>query len=261
MTTETHDARDAAESFGADAERYDRTRPRYPDELVARIVAASPGPELLDVGIGTGIAARQFRAAGCQVVGVDVDDRMAALARRDGFAVEVSRFEEWDDAGRTFDTVAAGQTWHWVDPAGGAAKAAAVLRPGGLLALFWNGAQVPPGLIAAFAAVHRPVMPGPLAEMWSRPVEEGYAAMASRAAEGIVAAGAFGEPQRWSVEWDRTYSRDEWLDQLPTGGVYVRLTPAQLDQVLAGVGAAIDAAGGLVPVHYTTVAVTAPRLV
>jgi SAM-dependent methyltransferase len=213
MTTETHDARDAAESFGADAERYDRTRPRYPDELVARIVAASPGPELLDVGIGTGIAARQFRAAGCRVVGVDVDDRMAA-----------------------------------------------VLRPGGLLALFWNGAQVPPGLIAAFAAVHRPVMPGPLAEMWSRPVEEGYAAMASRAAEGIVATGAFGEPRRWSVEWDRTYSRDEWLDQLPTGGVYVRLTPARLDQVLAGVGAAIDAAGGLVPVHYTTVAVTAPRL-
>jgi hypothetical protein len=31
-----------AESFGTDAERYDRTRPRYPDALVERIVAASP---------------------------------------------------------------------------------------------------------------------------------------------------------------------------------------------------------------------------
>jgi ubiquinone/menaquinone biosynthesis C-methylase UbiE len=94
MSTQTHSARDAAESFGADAERYDRTRPRYPDDLVARIVAASPGPDVLDVGIGTGIAARQFRAAGCRVVGVDVDERMAEFARRDGFEVEVCTAQE-----------------------------------------------------------------------------------------------------------------------------------------------------------------------
>ena len=134
-----------------------------------------------------------------------------------------------------------------------------MLRPRGLLAVFWNGAQVPPALAEAFAEVHRPVMPGPLAQMWSRPVEEGYPAMASRAEAGIVAAGGFGEPERWTVGWDRTYSRDKWLDQLPTGGVYVRLTPAQLEQVRDGVGAAIDAAGGTVPVHYATVAVTAAR--
>jgi len=53
-----------AESFGSDAERYDRTRPRYPDAMVDRIVAASPGPDMLDVGCGTGIEARQFQAAG-----------------------------------------------------------------------------------------------------------------------------------------------------------------------------------------------------
>jgi ubiquinone/menaquinone biosynthesis C-methylase UbiE len=51
-----------AESFGTDAERYDRARPRYPDALVERIAAGSPGPDVLDVGCGTGIAARQFQA-------------------------------------------------------------------------------------------------------------------------------------------------------------------------------------------------------
>jgi hypothetical protein len=101
-------------------------------------------------------------------------------------------------------------------------------------------------------------MPGPLAEVWTRPVVEAYTTMAATASDGIVAAGALGEPERWSVEWDHTYSRDEWLGQLPTGGAYVRLTPAQLGDVLAGVGAAIDA-GGSVPVRYTTVAVTAVR--
>ncbi|MFC8820298.1 SAM-dependent methyltransferase, partial [Streptomyces rochei] len=55
---ESHEVRRMAESFGADAQRYDRARPGYPDALVARIVAGSPGSEVLDVGCGTGIAAR-----------------------------------------------------------------------------------------------------------------------------------------------------------------------------------------------------------
>jgi SAM-dependent methyltransferase len=51
---EAHRQREMAESFGIDPGRYDRTRPRYPDALVARIAAASPGPDVLDVGCGTG---------------------------------------------------------------------------------------------------------------------------------------------------------------------------------------------------------------
>jgi SAM-dependent methyltransferase len=259
VSTPTHRVRDAAESFGADAGRYDRTRPSYPEALVQAVVAAAPGRDVLDVGIGTGIAARQFRAAGCQVTGIDADERMAAFARRDGFEVDVATFEEWDAAGRTFDVVVAGQTWHWVDPVAGASAAAAVLRPGGRLALFWNAAQVAPELAAAFAAAHRPVMPGPLAEVWTRPVADAYGVMAAAAEDGVRRSGAFREPARWTFEWDHTYSRAEWLDQLPTGGGYVRLTPAQLEEVLAGVGAAIDEAAGVVPVHYTTVVVTAVR--
>ena len=125
-----------AESFGSDAGRYDRTRPRYPDALVERIIAASPGPDILDVGCGTGIAARQFQAAGGKVLGVEPDARMAEFARRTGVEVEVATFEAWDPAGRKFDAVIAGTAWHWVDPVAGAAKAAQVLRPGGRLAPF-----------------------------------------------------------------------------------------------------------------------------
>ena len=73
-----------AESFGEDAERYDRTRPPYPGVLVDWIVAASPGRDVLDVGCGTGIAARQIQAAGAVVLGVEPDARMAEFARRTG---------------------------------------------------------------------------------------------------------------------------------------------------------------------------------
>src|SRR5215831_1452321 len=176
-----HQHRQVAESFGADPERYDRARPRYPGALVDRIVAASPGPDVLDVGIGTGIAARQFQAAGCRVLGVDVDARMAGLARQRGLEAEVSAFEAWDPAGRTFDAVIAAQAWHWVDPVTGAAQAARVLRPGGRLAAFWNVMQPPPGMADAFAAVYRRVAPDLPFTPWSRPALDVYSGMFTKA--------------------------------------------------------------------------------
>jgi SAM-dependent methyltransferase len=122
------------------------------------IVAASPGPDVLDVGCGTGIAARQFQAAGCHVLGVEPDARMAEFARRSGVQVEAATFEAWDPAGRAFHAVIAGQAWHWVEPVAGAAKAARVLKPGGRLAVFWHVFQLPSNVADAFAAVYRPVL-------------------------------------------------------------------------------------------------------
>lgn len=242
---EPHHPRQMAESFGVDPERYDRTRPRYPDAMVDAIAAASPGTDVLDVGIGTGIAARQFHAAGCRVLGVEPDARMAEFARRGGFAIEVTTFEAWDPAGRAFDAVVSGQTWHWVDPVAGAAKAAEALRRGGRLAVFWNVDQPPPELAEAFAAVYRRVMPdSPVARRSTMSGSDGYAMLCDKAADGIRQVGAFGDPERWKFDWERSYARDEWLDQLPTTGVLTRLPPAILDEVLTGIGAAIDAAGG-----------------
>jgi len=261
----TPEARDLAGSFGADPDRYDRARPRYPDELITALVAASPGPDVLDVGIGTGIVARQLLAAGCTVLGVDVDARMAEWSRRHGLDVEVSAFEQWDPAGRTFDAVVAGQTWHWVDPVAGAAKAAEALRPGGRLAVFWNAGLPPSDVGEASAAVYDRVLPGSLAARWaastasSSAAADGYSALCAKAADGMRETGGFGEPEVWRFEWERTYTRDEWLDVLPTTGAHTLLPPELLAEVLAGVGAAIDAVGGGFTARYTTDAVVAAR--
>ncbi|MGW6460653.1 class I SAM-dependent methyltransferase [Streptomyces sp. NPDC055078] len=257
--SEPHRARRTAESFGSDPERYDRARPRYPDALVERIVAASPGPDLLDVGIGTGIAARQFRAAGCRVLGVDADARMGAWARRHGLEVEVAAFESWDPARRTFDAVVSGQTWHWVDPVLGAAKAADALRPGGRLAVFWNAGRPSPDLAEAFAEVYRRALPDSLASRSWTAGPDGYAALCAKAADGIREAGAFDEPEQWRFDWERPFTRDEWLDQLPTTGGHHQLPPAESAKVLAGIGAAVDAVGGVFTMRYATMAVTAAR--
>jgi SAM-dependent methyltransferase len=260
-----HEARQVAESFGVDVERYDRARPRYPDSLVERIVSASPGRDILDVGCGTGIAARQFQAAGAAVLGVDPDARMAEFARRTGIAVEVSTFEAWEPAGRAFDAVVAGQSWHWVDPVAGAAKAARVLRPGGRLAVFGHVFEPPPAVADAFAAVYRRVAPdSPFNRQGSSAQSAGsalelYQAMFAKAADGIREAGGFGEPEQWRFDWEQPYTRDEWLDLLPTQGTLTGLPPDELAEVLDGVGAAIDAIGGSFTLPYITLAATAAR--
>jgi SAM-dependent methyltransferase len=258
---EIHEQRQVAESFGAEAERYDRTRPPYPGTLVRRIVAASPGPDVLDVGCGTGTAARQFQAAGCRVLGVDPDARMAEFARRSGVPAEVSTFEAWDSDGREFDAVIAGTAWHWVDPVAGAAKAAQVLRDGGLLAPFHHVFQTPPEILDAQISSYREVAPDSPVDLEPlRHALDAYQPLFDNIAAGIRQAGAFGEPEQWQFSWERTYTRDEWLDQLPSHGQLFVMAPGKLARLLDGIGAAIDAMGGSFTMPYTTVAVTAVRL-
>jgi SAM-dependent methyltransferase len=271
-----------AESFGTDPERYDRARPRYPEAMVDRIIGAGPevpvgrlagaglevpvgrlagaGPEVLDVGCGTGIAARQFQAAGCTVLGVEPDPRMAEFARRSGVPVEVATFESWDPAGRSFDTVVAGTAWHWVDPVAGPAKAAQVLRPGGRLAAFWQVVDPPPEVAGALAATYRRVAPdSPFPIGPAVPNADAYQPLFTRAADGMRETGAFGEPEQWRFDSERSYTRAEWLDHLPTSGALTRLPPDQLAELLAGVGAAIDAIGGRFTAAQATVVVIAAR--
>jgi SAM-dependent methyltransferase len=257
----THTQRQVAEGFGADAGRYDRARPTYPPELVARIVAASPGRDVVDVGCGTGISSRLFQAAGCRVLGVEPDPRMAERARQGGTDVEVAKFEDWDTAGRSFDTVIAAQAWHWVDLVAGAAKAAEALRPGGRLAVFWNAFNPPLELRESFGAVYRRVLPdSPLAGFWSRPAVDLYRAGGVRAADGMRQAGGFGEPEEWLADWALPYTRDEWFDLVPTLGGWRQFPEQAQAEILAGFGAAVDAAGGAFTMGYTTLAVTAVRL-
>ena len=254
-----HQARQMAESFGTDPERYDRTRPRYPNALVDQIIAATPGLEVLDVGIGTGVSAQPFQAAGCRVLGVEVDPRMAEFARGRGFDVEIARFEDWDPAGRSFDALIAGMTWHWIDPAVGAAKAATVLRPNGLLALFWNVARPPAELAHAFSDVYRRVLPDtPFAAAPRDPVTA-YNRLLETTCAAIRATSAFTEPEPLRFDWECSYSTEEWLDQVPTFGGHGTLPPEQLAQVMSGIRTALDNAGGAVTITYAALAITARR--
>ena len=247
-----------AESFGTDVQRYDRARPPYPDALVARVIAGSPGTEVLDIGCGTGIAARQFQAAGCAVLGVEPDERMAEAARARGLVVEMATFEDWQPAGRAFDAVIAAQSWHWVDPAAGAGKAAQVLHPHGRLAVFGHVYEPPAAIAEPFTEAFRRAVPdSPFSRQAARrplqAYQQGYAAFA----DAIRDTGLFHEPEQWQFDWARPYTRGQWLDLLPTTGGLTRLEPEALTSILNAVGGAIDEMGGSFIMQYSTLATTA----
>jgi SAM-dependent methyltransferase len=156
--------------FGAVAEEYDRIRPGYPDRLVDDVLAYArlDGRRALEVGAGTGKATLAFAERGVAVTALEPDPAMAAVltrrvADRPGITVTVATFEEavgLPPAGARFDLVYSAQAWHWTDPDTRWARAAAALRPGGALAMFWNLDELAdPDCAVAAMAVHARVAP------------------------------------------------------------------------------------------------------
>jgi SAM-dependent methyltransferase len=128
--------RAAAQGFARSADAYERGRPGYPDASIRFVVDLLPrGATALDLAAGTGKLTRPLIAAGLDVIAVEPVNEMRALlpgAALDGTAEAIPV----DD--RAVDGVTVGQAFHWFDGDAALAEIARVLRPGGLLALFWN---------------------------------------------------------------------------------------------------------------------------
>ncbi|WP_371780630.1 hypothetical protein [Streptosporangium subroseum] len=58
---------------------------------------------------------------------------------------------------------------------------------------------------------------------------------------------------------ERSYTRDQWLDLLPTTGGLTQPRPDQLAETLDAAGGAIDSLGGRFTMSHTTLATTAVR--
>jgi SAM-dependent methyltransferase len=234
LPEELHRNRERAGSFGSIAVLYDRYRPAPAPAFVAELVALSPA-QVLDIGCGTGKVARELVGRGLRVLGVELDPRMAGIARGHGVEVEVSAFETWDDRGRTFDLITCGDAWHWIDPERGWRKIGRVLRPGGTVARFWNHHEVDEPLRSAFLAVHQRVIP----EIEHRSPERRRAVDDPRV-------------EHRSYPWLRSYSADEWVALISTYSANQTLEPGRLAELQRELHATILAHGGTVHVHGST---------
>jgi SAM-dependent methyltransferase len=250
------DDRSRAESFGAKADLYDKVRPSYPPALVDDLLGDG-AVDVLDVGCGTGIAGALLAARGCSVLGVEIDDRMAELARAKGLAVQVASFERWDDGGRRFDLVISGQAWHWIEPGVGAEKAARLLRPGGRIGLFWNLGDPTSAMRERLTPIYARLEP----ELETYSLVLGNRSGRDReAVSGLEACARFGQVTVRRFPWSHRYDTAGWLAFLQTHSDHHALPPDRRERLLSAVGAAIDELGGFFDVDYEAVLVSAPRL-
>ena len=131
--------------FDAVAADYDAHRPDYPAQLFDALESAMGQPLLwssaCDVGAGTGIAARALAGRGATVTAVEPGlDALRVLRSRSTSRVRpvVGDGNALPLADGLFDLVSYAQSFHWTDPQRSVPEAFRVLKPGAVLALWWN---------------------------------------------------------------------------------------------------------------------------
>ncbi|GGZ20039.1 class I SAM-dependent methyltransferase [Streptomyces nitrosporeus] len=130
-------------SFDSLAEHYTSGRPTYPADFVEKLLqpllARTPRPEtVLEVGAGTGQAtgllARHFARVTAIEPGAKLSQEAAERYSSDRrVSVHGARFEDWVTT-RQYDCVFSASAFHWADPSVSYEKAAAFLKPTGILA-------------------------------------------------------------------------------------------------------------------------------
>jgi len=131
--------------FDAVAADYDAYRPDYPAQLFDALESAMGQPLLwssvCDVGAGTGISSRALAGRGATVTAVEPGvDALRVLRARSTSRVRavVGDGNALPLADGQFDLVSYAQSFHWTDPDRSVAEAFRVLKPGAVLALWWN---------------------------------------------------------------------------------------------------------------------------
>jgi SAM-dependent methyltransferase len=146
------------------ADVYARSRPTYPDVAIRAVIDRArlgPASLLVDVGCGTGIAARLFAARGVPVVGVEPNADMRRRAEAEPCPVGPApryrdgRAEATGLPDACADVVLAAQAFHWFEPDMALREFHRILKPGGRVALIWNERDESDAFTAAYGAVIR----------------------------------------------------------------------------------------------------------
>jgi ubiquinone/menaquinone biosynthesis C-methylase UbiE len=213
------------------ASAYDRTRPRYPGKIWARMqeTANLQGKSVLEIGAGVGIATVELAQLGAKIVCLEPSKSACAITRDKCAAygnVEVinTTFEEWELGKQKFDVVVAATSFHWVTPAVRYAKTAAALGDRGLLILLWNTPPQPSyEIYQSCQSIYQTYAP----ELSKYESHQDYQHNIGKIAQEAIALGYFQDLITHQAIISVNYTVDDYLTLLSTLSPYIRLASEQ----------------------------------
>ncbi|MEN9870801.1 MAG: hypothetical protein RLZZ171_1789 [Cyanobacteriota bacterium] len=210
---------------------YDRTRPRYPAKIWAKMqeTANLQGKSVLEIGAGVGIATVELAQLGAKIVCLEPSKSACAITRDKCAAygnVEVinTTFEEWELGKQKFDVVVAATSFHWVTPAVRYAKTAAALTDNGLLILLWNTPPQPSyEIYQSCQSIYQTYAP----ELTKYESHQDYQHNIGKIAQEAIALGYFQDLVTHRAIISVNYTVDDYLTLLSTLSPYIRLASEQ----------------------------------
>jgi ubiquinone/menaquinone biosynthesis C-methylase UbiE len=134
------------ETFSTIPKQYDKARLGYPDPLFRDIIRYSKltkNDPVLEIGIGTGKATLPFVRYSNHLIANDISRELVSIAkeklkRYQRMKYIIGQFENIKLPKNHFKLIYSAQSFHWIKPGIQFTKTRALLKPGGVLALFWN---------------------------------------------------------------------------------------------------------------------------
>ncbi|SDS70594.1 Methyltransferase domain-containing protein [Nocardioides scoriae] len=220
-----------AASFGSVADAYDRARPSYPDAAVDWLTGGGRS-HVLELGAGTGKLTEVLHRRGHHVLATDpLPPMLQLLGRRVPAPHVAAAAEHLPVRSRSVDAVVCGQSFHWFDHDRALLEAARVLRPGGVIALAWNGLDTSIPWVKRLDRLISPQADPALARPDARTAER---------ADPLMGTPYFGFVDTASFRIWATHTRATLLDLARSVSHVATMSPTARDRVLAQVGALYD---------------------
>jgi SAM-dependent methyltransferase len=245
-------------TFEEMANLYDEIRQGYPGELIEEVLSLSGIPaegRILEIGCGPGNATLPFARRGFRILGIELGERLAALAAKNcqaypGVEIRNIAFEDWELEEAAFDLALSADAFHWIPPEIGYPKVARALKASGSAAFFWN-APVDPGTdwSKAVDAIYRSTAPG---------IDNPDKAFTEEWLVGVIRknfaeSGCFGEVTVRRYPWSRTLDAKQFLKQLRTYSGHRGVDAVIRARLYTGIREAIEKYGGQIVKPQLTV--------
>ena len=222
------------------ANDYNRVRPRYPREIIARAIELAqlpPQAAILEIGCGPGTATVEFARRGFSLVCLEPSLEAYQLARLNctqysSVEIKNSTFEEWELPNK-FNAVLAANSFHWVSSEVAYAKTADALKNDGSLMLLWNTAPQPTySIYQLLEPVYQSLAPS-LPQYVRYEAKETQENSLNKQGQNVLNSGLFKDLLSEQMVCEATYSLDDYLALLSTFSPYIALEPQKRESLLA----------------------------